>query len=171
LAGAHCAQALSDGAPVAGRWFDRTLEGAAARRRLTTDPAAFVTLEQLRLAPLPCWRHMSSARRRVRVRELIAGIEAEAAATVEHTGRSALGRERIFRQDPSLAPKRLRKGPAPLAHAASRAARDALRDAYRHFVAAYRHAAERLQAGARDVLFPVGSFPPALPFQLQPEAG
>jgi hypothetical protein len=37
-------------------------------------------------------------------------------------------------------------------------------DAYALFVAAYRDDAEKLRAGIRDVVFPRGSFPPALPF-------
>ena len=37
-------------------------------------------------------------------------------------------------------------------------------NAYALFVAAYRTAAEKLRAGIRDVVFPQGSFPPALPF-------
>ena len=37
-------------------------------------------------------------------------------------------------------------------------------EAYRWFVAAFREAAERLRAGDRNALFPLGSFPPALPF-------
>ena len=52
----------------------------------------------------------------------------------------------------------------PLIHAATRRVRKAFRDAYRAFVAAYREAAERLKAGKLPVAFPVGSFPPALPF-------
>lgn len=39
-----------------------------------------------------------------------------------------------------------------------------LRGAYAWFVAAYLAAAEKLRAGVRDVVFPRGSFPPALPF-------
>jgi hypothetical protein len=42
--------------------------------------------------------------------------------------------------------------------------RRALWDAYVLFVAASRAAAEKLRAGIRDVAFPIGSFPPALPF-------
>jgi hypothetical protein len=37
-------------------------------------------------------------------------------------------------------------------------------NAYALFVAAYRDAAEKLRAGVRNVVFPIGSFPPALPF-------
>ena len=53
---------------------------------------------------------------------------------------------------------------APLVHAASRKVRRALYEGYRAFVAAYREAADRLRAGDRAVVFPAGSFPPALPF-------
>lgn len=44
------------------------------------------------------------------------------------------------------------------------AVRQELRGLYYEFVAAYREAAEKLQAGNRQASFPVGSFPPALPF-------
>ena len=36
--------------------------------------------------------------------------------------------------------------------------------AYGEFLGAFRTAAEKLRAGARDVVFPAGSFPPALPW-------
>jgi hypothetical protein len=36
--------------------------------------------------------------------------------------------------------------------------------AYCEFFAAFREAAERLRAGILPVVFPAGSFPPALPF-------
>jgi hypothetical protein len=35
---------------------------------------------------------------------------------------------------------------------------------YAWFVAAFREAAEKLGRGIRDVSFPIGSFPPPLPF-------
>jgi hypothetical protein len=53
--------------------------------------------------------------------------------------------------------------PAPFVHAACRAVRLALLEAYRLFVAAYRAAAERLRAGDRFAVFPDGAFPPPLP--------
>ena len=67
-------------------------------------------------------------------------------------------------QDLLRRPKKTKKSPAPAFHAASKAIRLELRDAYAWFVAAYRAAAEKLRAGVRDVVFPRGSFPPALPF-------
>jgi hypothetical protein len=54
--------------------------------------------------------------------------------------------------------------PAPAFHAASQAVRRELRDAYAWFVAAFRQAAAKLREGDRSAAFPVGSFPPALPF-------
>jgi hypothetical protein len=49
-------------------------------------------------------------------------------------------------------------------HAASKKIRRELYEGYKHFFAAFREAAERLRAGAVDVLFPPGSFPPAAPW-------
>ena len=67
-------------------------------------------------------------------------------------------------QDPHAHPERPKKEPAPFVHAATKAARLVFREAYALFVAAYREAADKLRKGNRAALFPVGSFPPALPF-------
>jgi hypothetical protein len=171
--GAHCAKALLEGAPVIGRWIDRTLEYeyAAGRKRLPVDVQAFVTMEQLHLAPLPCWRGLSDETLRGTVRELVDSIEQQAVRREQDTGRSPLGRSFIFRQDPRHEPIRSKKGPAPLVHAASRAVRLALREAYGLYLAGYRRAADRLRRGALDALFPEGSFPPPLPFRAASPGG
>jgi hypothetical protein len=44
------------------------------------------------------------------------------------------------------------------------AVRDDLHASYYAFLAAFREAAKRLKAGILPVVFPAGSFPPALPF-------
>jgi hypothetical protein len=67
-------------------------------------------------------------------------------------------------QDPHRRPERSKKSPAPLFHAASQAVRRDLYAAYAWFVAAYRNASEKLRAGNLTVPFPLGSFPPPLPF-------
>ena len=67
-------------------------------------------------------------------------------------------------QDPHDRPKRSKRSPAPFFHAVSARVRDELWEGYRWFVAAFRDAAEKLRAGDRNVSFPAGSFPPALPF-------
>jgi hypothetical protein len=70
----------------------------------------------------------------------------------------------VLAQNPLQKPKKTKKSPAPAFHAASKAMRRELWNAYALFVAAYRDAADKLRAGIRDVRFPSGSFPPALPF-------
>ena len=57
-----------------------------------------------------------------------------------------------------------KKSPAPLYHAATKAVRKAFWEAYATFVAAFREAADRWREGDRSARFPIGSFPPGLPF-------
>ena len=70
----------------------------------------------------------------------------------------------ILSAHPHTWPNKSKKSPAPRFHAASKAAREALRAAYGLFLAAFREAAERLKAGDRSASFPTGCFPPGLPF-------
>lgn len=163
--GAHCARALVDGTPVQGRWHDRTLEFKARRRSLPLDSHAFVEVETLRLAPIPCWSRCDAGEYRSRIRSLVHDIERSARTDARASGKGPLGRRALLHQDPHLEPNRLKKGPAPLAHAASAAARRAFRHAYAAFLDAYRAAARSLRAGVLDAAFPAGSFPPALPFR------
>jgi hypothetical protein len=60
--------------------------------------------------------------------------------------------------------EKTKKSPAPAFHAASRAVRRELWDAYALFVAAYRAAAEKLRAGGPRRSVPDRKLPPALPF-------
>ena len=89
-----------------------------------------------------------------------------AAATLRQsrTGARPLGREAVLQQEPHHRPARIKKSPAPFVHAISKTVRRELWEAYSWVVAAYRTAAERLRAGDRDAVFPLGCFPPALPF-------
>ena len=75
-----------------------------------------------------------------------------------------LGPAGVRAQNPETRPKKMRKSPAPFCHALRKAVRKALWEAYGHFVAAFREAAERWREGDRNAAFPVGSFPPGLPF-------
>lgn len=164
--GAHCASALVSGEPARGRWHDRTLESKAKRRSAPLDPHAFVEEETLRLAPIPCWSQCDPKEYRERIRSLVRAIERSARTNARASGREPLGRSALLRQHPHLEPKRSRKGPAPLVHAVSAAARRAFRHAYAVFLGAYRAAARSLRAGILDAAaFPAGSFPPALPFR------
>jgi len=108
-----------------------------------------------RLAPIPG---------RKLVADLIAEIELEAAARRRRTGSQVLGSSAVQGQHPFDRPKKTKRSPAPLFHAASKAVRRELYAMYGWFVATFREAAEKLRAGDRTARFLAGSFPPALPF-------
>ena len=106
----------------------------------------------------------SQAELRQRVADLVETIESEAAAALAASGRVPMGVAGVLRQSPETRPAQSKRSPAPLYHAATRAVRKAFREAYATFVAAFREASERLSAGDRMARFPIGSFPPGLPF-------
>ena len=162
--GVHAVRALLEGEILEGLWFDRTQEYLARRRGETFDRLQYATREVLELDPLPCWKHLPEAERHRRTAALVEDIEAEAAVRRKRTGAKPLGPAAVLAQDPLRQPKKTKKSPAPAFHAASKAVRRELWNAYSLFVAAYREAAEKLRAGVRNVAFPIGSFPPALPF-------
>lgn len=159
--GVHCVDALLGGAPLVGVWVDRTLRYRADRNRQMLEPGAEETREVLVLTPLPCWAHLSEDERRQRVAAMVEEIIAVGRA--ERRGRAVLGRERILKQSPHQRPSSSDHSPAPLVHAASKAMRIAMKAAYNAFLAAFRAAADQLRAGVRNVVFPRGCFPPALP--------
>ena len=160
--GPSSTRALLEGASIQGTWFDRTAEYRARRKGVECSLRDFASTESVTLTPMPCWAEWPEARRRKAVRDLLAVIERE--AEIERAGRPALGREAILRQAPHQMPGQSKRSRAPAFHAATRAARQLLREAYRAFVNAFWRASELLRAGVRSVEFPPGSFPPALPY-------
>jgi REP element-mobilizing transposase RayT len=162
--GVHAVRALLEREVLEGLWFDRTQEYVARRRGEKFDPLHFATREILELDPLPCWKHLPEPERRRRIAALVENIELEAAVRRKKTGARPLGPAAILAQEPHRQPKKTKTSPAPAFHAASKAVRRELWNAYALFVAAYRDAAEKFKAGIRDVVFPQGSFPPSLPF-------
>ncbi len=162
--GVHSVGALVDGTPLVGHWVDRSREYIARRCRKGPDEQSFRTEETVALSPVPCWRHLSAEGYRDRVARLVDEIEEEAAAERRLAGRTAMGRRAVLAQHPHHRPELVARLPAPLVHAASRAARIAFHDAYAWFTAAFRKAAERIRQGDRSACFPPGSFPPGLPF-------
>ena len=166
--GASAIESLRTGAPIVGRWIDRTGLSRANRRSERLDPRDFASRERLELVPLPCWSHLPREAYRERIAGLVREIERDSDRRIEETGREPLGRARLERQHPHFAPRRVRKSPAPLVHAASRAVREALRDSYRRFADAFRRASAALRRHPRLAevfdLFPAGSFPPPGPF-------
>lgn len=160
------------GKPLTGTWFNRTQEYAARLRGESFTKYQYATQETVVLSPLPCWRHLSPEKYRERVEALVQEIEAEAAAECRRTGVQPLGASAIFRQSPQSWPSKTKKSPAPGFHAATKAARRELWEAYGRFLTVFREASERLRGGDRTARFPIGSFPPGLPFvRLLPEPG
>ena len=157
-------RALLDGEPLEGYWFDRTQEFAARQRGEEYGRLDFAERETVTLSPLPCWEDLPADELKRRVAEVVHEVETEAAAHREKTGTVPMGAAAIRKQNPHDQPQRSKKSPAPLFHAASKRVRDDLRADYYAFLAAFREAADRLKAGIFPVIFPAGSFPPALPF-------
>jgi len=162
--GVSSVRALLDGEALTGHWVDRTQEYAARLQGKETDPRQFASPEVLVLSPLPCWQHLSTEIYRARVAGLVDQFEREAAAERARTGIEVLGARAVLAQHPHHRPARVAKSPAPLVHAASKAARRAFYEVYRRFATAFREASEKLRQGDRSASFPAGSFPPALPF-------
>ena len=161
--GLQSVRQLADGEPLAGTWFDRTQEYLARRKGETVDRLRYATPETVTFSPLPCWKDLSPEAYRERVGNMATEIEEDATAARKRTGVEPLGVAAILAQDPTNRSKRLKKSPAPLFHA-SQAMRHYFYEGFSWFVAAYRTAAEKLQKGDPDPRFPIGSFPPALPF-------
>jgi len=107
---------------------------------------------------------LSPELRQQRAAELVAKVDADAAAQRAATEISPRGPDFVRNQNPHDRVNRPKKSPAPRFHVAGKAARREMWEAFAWFVSAYRQAAEKLKAGDRTAAFPAGSFPPALPF-------
>jgi REP element-mobilizing transposase RayT len=162
--GANCARALAFGGRVFGTWIDRTKQSGAQK------PGAETSQHTIRyevpLTPLPCWRGLPPSQLHGRCRTMMSDIAR--AAAEQRQGKPPLGRAAILAMNPHerLAAVKLR--PAPLVHAASEEVRVAFREEYRSFVAAFYSASEGLASGNAGDAFPLGSFPPRLPFRAVP---
>ncbi len=99
---------------------------------------------------------------RRRIREIVDDVDAQAQAArrVVLNGVSLPSAEAIRKQDSHKIPEYTKKSPAPAVHAASKAVRKQMKEAYRLFVEAYREAAASLRAGNLNAKFPPGCFPP-----------
>lgn len=162
--GANCVNALSEGEPIRGRWYDRTALYRARRWGKRADPEEYCEVEEVILSPIPCWAYLPWIEIHNRIRSLIATVESEARARHRVLGTRPAGRWAIFAHRPSDRPKSLKRTPKPWFHARSAEGRRKMREAYRLFVEAFRGAARDLARGCHEPSFPAGSFPPGLPF-------
>ena len=162
--GVQCVAAFLEGEPLAGMWFDRTLEYEARRKGIALGPLDFATPETVRLEPLPCWAHLPAQVYRQHIADIVRQIVEESARARRRSSLRSMGRDAILRQNPHAQPLQAKRGPSPTCHAASKKWRRRLRESYALFLAAYRRASERLRAGDLTARFPPGCFPPPLPF-------
>ena len=162
--GVNTAAALLQGKSLTGHWIDRPRQYAARNRGEDVSDERFAVEETMILSPLPCWAHLSPERYRQRIEALVEEVEEEAARVRRRSGSRVLGVKAILAQNPQARPDHLTRSPAPLVHAATKAARRMFYELYAEFVSAFRTASDILRRGNRDAPFPAGSFPPALPF-------
>jgi REP element-mobilizing transposase RayT len=155
------AQMLDPTAEIVGIWYDRSKAYRMRLAGLEVRPEDWTVEERIQLTPLPVLSRLSLNRQIALVRRLVFEIEREAKLA---RGEGVLGAEAITAQHPHDAPQTLKRSLTPLVHAGSLAAWRAFKETYRAFVAAYCVARNRLRAGAKDVVFPEGSFPSPMPF-------
>jgi hypothetical protein len=164
--GPNCIAALTTGALLRGTWFDRSKEFLARQRGETVFPTQFATTFDVKLTPLPCLQHLSADQRQAEVRRIVDEIKAKAAADNKEKGRTPMTVEQILAQDPHSKPGSTDRSPAPFVHATHDSAEQEFRVAYRAFVDAFRAGVLRFRERAREIrdMFPLGAFPPQLPF-------
>ena len=163
--GPNCVAALSSGELLRGIWFDRGAEYKARQRGESVLATQFATTYDVKLTPLPCLRHLTESQRQTEIRRMVREIEAEADANNKAKGRKPMGAAAILAQIHIPA----RRPPTAARHRSSthrtRRPRWNSGPSTVLFVG-FRAGAWRLKARAAEFadLFPLWSFPPALPF-------
>jgi putative transposase len=171
--GVTSTRALLGGAPLVGRWRDVTAEYELQRqadRRGANDgerssrrgPAPVWKEYLIRLVPLPHWAHLKPGQLRAKVAAILHDDDRKTKERHERDGTRPLGVAAVLAADPHSRPRDSKKGPAPLCHASTRAARTAFRCAYRLFVESMRAAARALAESLATAGFPVGCTSPPL---------
>jgi hypothetical protein len=107
---------------LVGEWTDGRAACEDRRRREKRGTDACTRSIPIRLAPLPCWAHLSTAEYQARCAQLIAEIEEESLATHPR----ALGAEAVLATEPLAHPEASPMTPRPGAHASCPSARRSL---------------------------------------------
>ena len=148
-----------------GIWHDRTAESHAHRG--SKDPSQLRSTDfverhlSFKLCPLPCWAHLEKSVVTRAVGMLVDDIVET--AKLERGDLPVLGAARVLSQDPWHQPGKVKRSYAPPCHAASRRSRRDLLLELREFADAYLKASADLREGS-VAHFPVGCFPPGLPY-------
>jgi hypothetical protein len=164
--GANCIAALGRGEMLRGTWFDRGAEYKAKQRGETVLARQFATTYDVKLTQLPCLQHLTRSQHQAEIRRMVKDIEKQAKEVNSAQGRKPMGATAILKQDPHSRPATTDRSPAPFVHASDKKTAMEFRAKYRAFVDAFRAGAEQLKARAAAFadMFPLWSFPPALPF-------
>ena len=158
-------RAMLDGEPLEGYWFDRTQEFAARQRGEEYGRLDFAERETVTLSPLPCWENLPADEQRRRVaRRSPTRSSPKPLPIARRPGLSRWVPQPFGSRIPTTNHSTRRSRRRHSSTLRARGVRDDLRADYYAFLAAFREAADRLKAGIFPVIFPAGSFPPALPF-------
>ena len=173
--GVNSVRALTEDAPLVGRWRDhrreyelcrqrrRKLDRAAARGWHVELPPVPEQVDEIHveLAPLPHWEGLDPQVRRARVTEIVDADAATTTARHERDGTRPLGVARLLEVSPFDRPAEPKRSPAPRCHASSPARRTGFDGAYRRHVDGMRGVVVRLEPELRRLGCPVGtSLPP-----------
>lgn len=164
--GVHSAAALMDGTPMIGHWYDRSASYASGERsgEVVTAAEEFVSQQVVVLSPLPCWEHFADGAWCQAVSDMVEDIDREAAVERRALGKTSLGVTKILARNPYDSPEIVKKSPKPRFHTFDRKVLEAMIEMWRQVVVTFCAASEALRTGDRNVTFPEGTFPPALPF-------
>lgn len=169
LPGASPLNAVLKAARIVGTWVDWTSMYQAARRKLGARPQREYQQEyEVTLSSLPAWQDLDEEQQRERIAKIVTDIEEQTAEENAALGREPAGAAKIIAGDPYSRPRHSKRGRSPRFLWLSIAARNAMRDAYRCFAAAYREASQAYRAGNLTAEFPPWSFPPPLPMTCGP---
>lgn len=154
---------------IQGDWIDRTQlyehnRYAAKDDRLSERDVT--SRNQIHLSPLPAFAHLEKGEYQALIDELIRGIEQDTEDHHREHGTKPLGVDKIYATHPHSRPEHSKRSCAPRFHARGEVFK-LLKAAYREFLKFYAACSERLRAGHRDVNFPIGCFPPALPVRTE----
>lgn len=161
--GVNCVAALTRGKTLSGTWYDRSNYYLDSQKGKDCNLSDYAIEYDIPLSPLACFEGKSEEERTRIYRALVAEIEQETQDQVRNTKVQPLGRKAVLAQDPHDSPRHSKKNPKPWCHAKDKKNRQAFKQAYKSFEAAYRFAADRLKQG-RSAKFPEGCFPPAPAF-------
>ena len=95
---------------------------------------------------------------------MVEEIDRVAALERKVQGKNSLGVEKILSQDPENRPDHVEKSVKRRFHARDPEVLRAMIETWSEVIRCFREASEKLRSGVRNVVFPEGTFPPALPF-------